>query len=315
MALTFSTKVSLDRFGVAKFFPSVGREWFSNWDNGYSRQIVSRRVNIQNLDPYDRESDFHASSDNTCYIDGKGIMKLSGHAPRFYVHDPYTFPPPENIRKWQNVEMTCYGMLLSLKDVSSLRPSEGSKATTFSLRARSNHQDHGRCACNGNGYISEWGIRASGAFRWRHGFRKEFIHPHYAEQTWPSLVIKHEPSMQVGKWVGHKFICRNVNSARHVLLQSWRDDTDALNGGQWVKVNEYIDKGGWKVNPDDILSGSFQNDLNTKCSDCCLDGPPPGGVNTDVIWTSPRISCYLRTDNVEDMRFKNFSIREISPLP
>ena len=51
------------------------------------------------------------------------------------------------------------------------------------------------------------------------------------------------------QWIGMKVITRNIDGGQHVKMEIRRDLSDGVNGGQWEKIHEYTDDGGWSVSP------------------------------------------------------------------
>ena len=101
-----------------------------------------------------------------------------------------------------------------------------------------------------------------------------------------------------GKWVGLKYIVYNFQQQQQngsktttttaVRLQSW---FDANNNGTWVKINDFVDSGGW---------GN--------------QGGYCGGAPDQIItWGGPIAT--FRWDHATNVDFKNFSVREIEPPP
>ena len=91
--------------------------------------------------------------------------------------------------------------------------------------------------------------------------------------------------------IGYKYIVRDVDNGTHVKLELWRDMTDGANGGTWELLHQTVDAGGWgaSVTP-------------------CASGKDP-----TQIMTGPNLSVFIRDDNVSDVRYKKWSIREIAP--
>ena len=89
-----------------------------------------------------------------------------------------------------------------------------------------------------------------------------------------------------------KFVVYNVDSGQHVKLEIYRDLTKGANGGQWEKVGETIDAGGWA--PD--------HNCNYVRDFIPVEG---GGVVALGTWS----------DNVMEAKYKFFSIREIVLVP
>ena len=91
-----------------------------------------------------------------------------------------------------------------------------------------------------------------------------------------------------GKWIGFKTAMYNVEKNGHlaVKLEIWLDKS---NDGNWQKVYDYIDDGGW---------GN--------------DGQACGGRPDQIIsWGGPLAA--FRWDNADDVDIKDFSVREILP--
>ncbi len=94
-------------------------------------------------------------------------------------------------------------------------------------------------------------------------------------------------------WIGIKAIFYNKNDGK-VNLEQWIDDGfDSTNAprNNWHKVFGYRDTGNWRA---------VQNDCG-------------GTPNTIITWGGP--IAMFRWDNIDDMDFKNFSVREIQPPP
>lgn len=282
----------LDKFGITKLFPDAdtGIKWYSNWDNGVKRTVKSKGVTTGNPDPNDPMVDLHSLSysaeGNQMIVYGNGQAKLRGKHPRIYVNN-------RGQDKFKNVEMTCYA-----KFEKAIVQSES--YTTFRLATRSNHQDSHKCPCNGKGYASEIFIRQDNLAFKDARFRKELIHPHYANAPWA------KQTWEMSKWLGMKFVCF-TDKNNNVVNQTYLDFTDGINGGKWIKVGEKVDSGDWAITEDKELL-NIESDIS-KCKDNCLDSKPVKPYNEKIL--RPGISSYLRTDFIHDCYFKKFSVREI----
>ena len=83
-----------------------------------------------------------------------------------------------------------------------------------------------------------------------------------------------------------KFVVYNIDEDQHVKLELYRDLSEGVNGGDWAKIGETIDKGGWGAAHD----GEYPSDFILV----------EGGV------------VFLRNEvEVSDPRYKLFRIREI----
>jgi len=282
---TTTTSVGLDKFGIKKLFPDYGPKWFARWDNGKPRTIKSTGTISVAKDPSDSMAKFlcleYAKEKNMMSIDGKGEMRLQGMHPRLYVYD--------GSKKWLNTEMTCYCKLVSPMVVPGAY-------TTFRLCTRSNHHAITKCICNGTGYSSEFFLPAKDQ-----RFRKELTHPHYA--NWPFA----SPNPGLNVWFGQKFVVRN-SGYNKVRLQCYIDLTDGLDGGDWQLVGEYTDDGNWPIESPKELA-NIATDVS-KCRSGCLNPKPVSPYNRII--TETGVASYLRTDYVNDIRFKKMSVREIA---
>jgi len=276
----------LDKFGITKLLPDNGAKWFARWDNGKARTIKSTGTSKVAKDPSDSMCRLlcqeYSKEGNMMTIDGNGEAKLQGMHPRIYVMD--------GTKKWLNTEMTCYAMLVAPRV-------EPGSYTTFRLCTRSNHHAINQCNCNGTGYSSEFFLPSKDQ-----RFRKELNHPHYA--NWPFS----SPNPALNQWFGQKLIVYTLPD-NTVHLKCLIDLTDGANGGDWQQVGDYIDNGNWAISSPKELE-NIASDIS-HCKKGCLNPKPVTPYNRVIL--EKGIASYLRTDYVNDIRFKRFSIREIIP--
>lgn len=114
------------------------------------------------------------------------------------------------------------------------------------------------------------------------------------EQYHVSYVFSKAKSSQIGggirnRWVGFKFVCYNMALSGGLIAVKMEIWIDKDNNNTWTKVDEYLDKGGW---------GSDGDHCN---------------ADRDVIGTWGGPITTFRWDNVNEVRWKNVSVREISP--
>ena len=276
-----SSLATLDKFGILEFHPTLtgGREWWNTWSNGIARTITAGKG-----DPYDPTGWFKVtgccsgSTNPTVKIDGQGVANMSGGQPRMYIFDPNL------IQKWHDVEITVYGMRVG----EYTNPPDS--AAGINIAGRSNHQNESTSVCGVNTYYSRMLYSGYG------NFAKELNHPD--DSKVPSTKNQLDWSQYNGTtmpknvWIGHKMILRNIDNGTHVRLEMWRDLTDGLNGGNWQLMINYTDTGNWY---DSITTGCPTTDLNH-------------------IITEPEFSTFIRNTGVSSVLYKNWSIREISPL-
>lgn len=281
----------LDKFGITQLYPTAGLEWFSNWDNGVKRIVNSAGIDKRNQDPNDSlvslHCPSHSSQGNQLIIYGNGQAKLRGQHPRLYVNNPDSSP------LWLNTEMTIYGKFTKC----IIKPES---YTTFRLASRSNHQAEYQCVCNGKGYAHELFIKQDTLTLKDSRFRKELVHPHYANQ-----MTNASSGVSMSTWIGQKFVCKTEKNS--VKLEAYIDLTNGLNGGDWKLIGSFTDSGTWAVTEPKELEGI--EDSISRCNSDCLDSKPIKPYNEKILRKGA--SCYLRSDFIQDSYFKNFSIREI----
>ncbi len=272
--VSFVSPPPFDRFGIKNLYPTAtsGRTWVANWDNSISRTILSGK-----RDPQDAE--FIVRGNGTATIDGNGIAHLSGASPRMYIYDAL------KQKKWKNVEVTVYAKRVAESGVKS---SQG-----FVVGARSEHQDaNDAMPCLGRTYYGRLLYDGRGVFQ------KEVIHEESYSVNKPSANNKVAWNTASGTlpydvWVGMKFVVKTNSQGKSVRLKLYRDLTNGKNGGTWENIATYDDVGGWAQ----INSGV---DVKSRC-----------GYNADKILLDPGTSVFIRNDEVSDVQYKNFSIREI----
>ncbi len=250
-----------------------GRTWnSSSWTNKSPRTLKSGM-----RDSFD--SEFIVRGNGQVYIDGNGIARLSGSAPRMYVYDP-----AKNM-KWGDVEVTIYAKRVSETGAKS---SQG-----IVIGARSEHQDATiKNPCFGTTYYGRL------LYDGRAVFQKELVHEGAYSTNVPSEFNRvvwgtKDGTMPKNIWIGVKFIVKNNVDNKSVVMELYRDMTDGKNGGAWEKVAEYIDKGSW-----------YQNDSGVNVLKKC-------GYPSNTVLLKPGTSVFVRNDVISEMQYKLFSVREI----
>lgn len=261
-----------DVFGVKNIYPSreEGNHWVSSWeDKSYS---------FVRDDPLDTWFDTdHGTAE---YEVQDGTLYITGPTSRMYIHDP------ELERQWGDVEITVYAKRLQ---------DEGVQYSGITAVARTNHLVADAIKsdpCDSRGY--------GGRFRFdgTTDFEKETSHPKNAAVSERPLF---DGPMPRNEWIGYKFIVYDVNDDVH--LELWADFTDGEDGGDWTKVNEFVDSGDdFGVVPCDPSIDPLAQLTN----DPSREGSESG---------KPNVSVYFRADGIKQdgMLYKSASVREITP--
>ena len=260
----------LDPFGIRKIYPTksdetgAGEEWYMDMNN----PVADSRTSPPPLMTRNSDGSWQVIGTQIRY----GVYTSSGYHPRLIT----TVNQQELTEKgymqlpndWKNVEMTGYVKVNSINNDDDFTwYNRGGRHVTES-------------PCEGAGYKS--GLYFSGKTR-------------FAKEQWHSGGYSFSPTNLVtspleGRWVGFKYIVYNYQQQEDgklaVKMENWIDNN---NDGNWMKLYEYRDQGGW---------GS----QGTRC----------GGLPDQIIsWGGPIAT--FRWDSASSVDIKHFSVREIEP--
>ena len=256
-----------DIFGIKKLYQTKnnGEEWYLNMNNPTS----DSRFNPQNTITRNPDGSWKMKATqvrmavytSTGY-DGDDIPTLdhSNIATKGYMLRP---------NDWRNFEMTQYVKV-------NTSPSDD----TFSPNGRGGrHTGDGTPPVGCEGSSMKGDVFFSGKVR----FAKEQWHVSYVFTS-----LKTPTTSIEDKWIGIKFVVYNFLQNNNVVVKTelWLDTN---NSGNFVKVDERVDSGGW----------------GTEGTEC-------GGAPDQIItWGGPITT--FRWDTATDVDFKNLSVREIIP--
>jgi hypothetical protein len=257
----------VDKFGIKKLYPtkSNGEEWYINMANPTS----DSRFNPQNTITKNPDGSWKMKATqvrmavytSTGY-DGDDITTLNHGT---IATKGYMLAPND----WRNFEMTQYVKV-------NTSPSDDN----FSPNGRGGrHTGDGTPPVGCEGSSMKGDVFFSGKVR----FAKEQWHVSYVFTS-----LKSPTGSIEDKWVGIKFIVYNFVENNKVIVKTelWLDTN---NSGNFIKVDENVDRGGW----------------GTEGTEC-------GGAPDQIIsWGGPITT--FRWDTATDVDFKNLSVREILP--
>lgn len=206
----------------------LATSWTNHWDNGHNRTLQPF-----DTDPFEKPANVEFSGVGSAYINGKGIMSLSGDAPRYRV-----------LEKFDNVNITMYARRIS--------EANNVDFAGFVIGARSRHYTD--AICGANTYYAQ--ITYDG----RISFEKELFHNKGDDAFYPDVanndaqIFAFKGGAPRDQWIGLRFIVRNVDNNTATLLQLY---LDKLDDGTWQKVLEYKDTGNWSVKRDHAKCEGF----------------------------------------------------------
>jgi hypothetical protein len=255
-----------DQFGIIKLYPTKnnGEEWYMNMNN----PLGDSRFNPQNI--------------ITKNPDGSWKMKSTQVRMSVYTSTGYN---SANIPTLDHSVIASKGYMLAVNDWRNFEMTQYIKVNTSP--SDDNFSPYGRGGrhtgsgppegCEGSSIKGD--VFFSGKVR----FAKEQWHVSYVFTSLKTATTSIED-----KWVGIKFIVYNfVENNKIVVKTELLLDTN--NSGNFVKVDENVDRGGW----------------GTEGIEC-------GGAPDQIIsWGGPITT--FRWDTATDVDFKNLSVREIVP--
>jgi hypothetical protein len=255
-----------DKFGIKELYPtkSGGEEWFMNMVNPQG----DSRFNPQNTITKNSDGSWKMKSSKV----RMGVYTSSGYSSSKIptidhskiLAKGYMMAPND----WKNFEMTMYAKVNKAGSDDNFAPyGRGGRHTGGGYPE----------GCEGSAYKGD--VFFSGKVR----FAKEQWHVSYVFTDY-----KTGTSSIKGKWIGFKFVLYNfqLNGKTAVKMELYLDKN---NDGNFVKVDESVDKGGW---------GNTGGECN-------------GAPDQIITWGGPIAT--FRWDTATDVDFKNLSVREIQP--
>lgn len=254
-----------DLFGITQLYPSTddSLSWNSQHWSGVNYTLSQR------IDPNDPQGISGKRGTGTLTIGGSELA-FSGSQPRIYVY-PYDNQP------WQNVEATVY-----YKRVAD----DGTAWGGMVIGMRSGPEGHAAEPCDAHTYYAR--LRHDGAT----DFAKELHHSSASATArvssntlWPN-----GNGLPFNQWIGFKFVIYN-RADGSVQLETYRDLTGGVDGGDWQLINSVVDNGNWSA------------------QSSCSQHNPVNGTST-MVQTEGGVT-FIRNTGVSDARYRWVTIREI----
>ena len=265
-----------DKFGITEIYPTKanGREWYLNMNNPYNDSLLSITF----------EPNVTRQADGSWRI-SETDSEFSDPQIRINVDTPSGKEP------WRDVEMTGYIKIISINSSStaatnsSTSPAQESEIEDIAWYGRGGKRNE-EVPCEGTAYFG--GLHPDGTVSWK---KSIWWTGGYTEDRLKQRVLNEE---MIGKWIGWKVIMYNIGigNLTGVKMESYLDFN---NTGNWSKVTELLDSGGWYARTPD------EEFYSAQC-----------GKPKDYIVINSGPIATFRADNMV-LDFKDLSIREIQP--
>ncbi|MGB7955459.1 MAG: hypothetical protein WCF23_15890, partial [Candidatus Nitrosopolaris sp.] len=269
---------TVDQFGVREIYPTkaAGEQWFMN-------------MNDPNHDPRNDPGTTLTKNPDGSWKVKSSEVRYNVFTSSGYHHELITTLNQQQMaakgymqspNDWRDIEITGY-LKLNAQGGGTTGASGSLLGGHYTFYARGGHHtgSGAPAGCEATSYHGEWDY--VGTTR----FAKEQWHVSY-------VFTPHKPATDsiVGKWVGFKTIMYNIqqNGKTAVKIENW---VDVNNNGSWVKVNDFVDSGG------------FGN----------AGGECGGAPDQIITWGGPIVT--YRWDNSPDVDVKDLSVREIQAPP
>ncbi|MBI2787057.1 MAG: DUF4082 domain-containing protein [Elusimicrobia bacterium] len=279
--------------GIRELYATAGgsKTWYSSWDNGINRSFGFAR------DPIDPWFDAAHGTANYLIDAASGVFKISGSAPRMYIHHPEFVKGSSSMtvanshaKQWHDVEMTVYAMRVADSNVAY---------AGIDGAARTNHGTTGSETAQ---LCDTRGVGARIRYDGHVDFYKETRHPtSYAVNNTTTTFWPVSASMPFNVWIGHKYVVYDLPDG-NVMVEHYMDMTDGAGGGSWFLVNRFEDNGSAWGDGTPCAAGVNPQERLTNGS-----GRP--GSESGL----PNATVYFRSDGVgtNGLLYKKMSVREI----
>lgn len=199
-----------------------------------------------------------------------GELVFGGSQPRIYFY-PYESQP------WQNVEATAYYMRVA---------DDGTAWGGMVIGMRSGPEGHSAETCDAHTYYAR--LRHDGAT----DYAKELQHSSAsaASRVEPDVLWPGGNGLPFNQWIGFKFVIYNLPGGS-VRLETYRDLTGGVNGGDWQLINSLVDDGNWPAQSN------------------CTEQNAVNGVSNMIV-TQGGVT-FIRNTGVTESRYRWVSVREI----
>ncbi len=297
-----------DVFGIRKIYATAtgGRVYNSNWHEAattaHQWDASGGQVPAANLDPEDSFADLISPTTCRAVVDpSTDTLTADSNADRnswrYYIKDPLDDEVTSTWKWSESTEVTIYYKAISDFPGGSIHvhcrlmgPSEHWNAIT----------DDNPAACKAAGHEYSYEIKKNGVNQ----FRKEEFHDDVANgEGYADNIIFPDTAAPYNAWIGMKLVTRLKGA--NMKVEAWKDLTDGVNGGTWIKAGEILDDGtNWKLS--DSAGVANYATIPAGSGNCVKVSPIDAALSMDAS------AVGIRVDNTK-VQFKKFSVREIDP--
>jgi predicted phosphodiesterase len=291
--------VTIDDFGVRKIYATKtgGRVYNSNWHTATTHQWDGTSgQDFDNLDPQDPMADLVCPATNRAKVDADlkvliATTNADKNSWRYYVKDPGDDATSSTWKWSESLEITVYYKAISDYSGGSIHVHCRIMGPTEHWLALN--------TCSGAGHEYSYEIKKNLVNQ----FRKEEFHVE-PDSGYCNNIEFQDQTAPYNQWIGMKLVTKKQSSTS-MKIEAWKDTTDGLNGGTWVKKGDMLDDGtNWKL--------PSQADIDNYTSLPAGTGNCAKIPTMDQALTMTASAVGLRVDNTL-VHFKKFSVREIDP--
>ncbi len=290
-----------DIFGISMLYSTSkgGNSWAS--DNSTWPRTLRKQLN--GTVPFDPLINFNHGNANYEII-GKGHNKelvvtnastdKYNVVPRIYIGDA------KQADFWNNVEVTFYSKVNSLLDGG---------VSWGGLQAVVKTVHHPDAVRNDEGNDDNRGYGGRIKFFGDSDINKETNHqPNHNVNSKAVYPWGYKNPLPLNKWIGYKLVVRNRGS-EEVHLQLYIDKTSGgdLSKQRWELLHDIIDKPG----AGDDIWPSYEANFSNTSPDSYRKNSPYVGKPLVGKWKTAQNWVYIRTDSIQEQRYKWISVREV----
>jgi len=291
-----------DVFGIQMFHPtkSGGNSWASDaatWPKTLPKQL-NGTVPFDPLLTFNHGNAYYqivGSGDNKELVVTNSTTDKSRVVPRIYIGDAAT------PNYWDNVEVTFYSKVVALLDGG---------VSWGGLQAVAKTVHHPDAVRNDAVNDDNRGYHGRIKFYGDSDVGKELNHsPNHNVQSKYVYPWGYKNPLPLQTWIGYKLIVRSVgDDAVHLQLYIDKTSNGDLSQQKWELLHDVIDVS----QADDSIWPNYDSSYSNTSPDSYRLNSPYVGEPLVGKWKTKQNWVYIRTDSIQEQRYKWLSIREVA---